>query len=98
MIIHGHILPEKFFYLEENRVKKDPHPPFLHDVASSDFFLFGYVKSKINGLHNDSPEELLDTIKVILDEIPQETLFKVFDEWEIKLKKLLIQAENTINK
>ena len=92
-----HTARKVFCYLVENRMMKAPHHPFSPDVAPSDFFLFGNVKFKINGLNFDSPEELLDTMKVILDEIPQEILFKVFDEWEIRLKKLLIQVENTIN-
>ena len=48
-------------------MKKVPHPPFSPDVAPSDFLLFEYVKFKINCLYFDSPEEFIDTIKVILD-------------------------------
>jgi histone-lysine N-methyltransferase SETMAR len=31
-------------YLNENRMKSAPHPPYSPDLVPSDFYLFGYVK------------------------------------------------------
>jgi histone-lysine N-methyltransferase SETMAR len=64
-----------------NQMKQVPHPPYSPDLASSDFFLFGYVKGKLMGYHAETPIELLDCIRVILAEIPRETLNAVFLEW-----------------
>jgi hypothetical protein len=46
-----------------------------------DFFLFGYVKGKLMGYRAETPSELLVCIRVILVEIPRETLNAVFLEW-----------------
>jgi hypothetical protein len=47
-------------------------------LAPSDFFLFGDVKGKLMGYLAETPSELL--IRVILVEIPRETLNAVFLE------------------
>jgi hypothetical protein len=61
-------------------MKQAPHPPYLPDSALSDFFLFGYVKGKLMGYRSETPSELFVRIRVILAEIPQETLNAVFLE------------------
>jgi hypothetical protein len=45
------------------------------------FFVFGYVKGKLMGYRAETLSELLVCIRVILAEIPQETLNAVFLEW-----------------
>jgi hypothetical protein len=57
------------------------------DLAPSDFFLFGYVKGKLMGYPAETPSELLISIRVILAEIPWETLNAVFLEWTERLQK-----------
>jgi hypothetical protein len=47
-------------------------------LARSDFFLFGYVKGKLMGYRAETPSELLVRIRVILAEIPPETLNALF--------------------
>jgi hypothetical protein len=61
--------------------------PYSPDLASSDFFLFGYVKGKLMGHRAETPSELLVRIRVILAEIPRETLNAVFLEWMERLQK-----------
>ena len=58
-----------------------PHPPYSSDLAPSDFFLFGYVKGKLEGERFEEPEDLLFRIREIIAEIPIETLNNVFNEW-----------------
>jgi hypothetical protein len=62
-------------------MKQAPHFPYSPDSAPSDFFLFGYVKGKLMGYRAETPSELLVRIRVILAEIPRETLNAVFLEW-----------------
>jgi hypothetical protein len=50
-------------------------------------FLFGHVKGKLTGYRSETPSELLVRIRVILAEIPRETLTTVFREWMERLHK-----------
>jgi histone-lysine N-methyltransferase SETMAR len=68
-------------------MKQAPHPPYSPDLAPSDFFLFGYVKGKLTVYRAETPSELLVRIRVILVEIPRETLDAVFLEWMERLQK-----------
>jgi hypothetical protein len=61
--------------------------PYSPDLAPSDFLFFGYVKRKLMGYRAETPSELLVRIRVILAEIPQETLNAVFLEWIERLQK-----------
>jgi hypothetical protein len=70
-----------------NRMKQAPRPPYSPDLAPSDFFLFGYVKGRLMEYRAETPSELLVRIRVILVEIPRETLNAVFLEWMERLQK-----------
>jgi hypothetical protein len=56
-------------------------------LAPSDFFLFGYVKGKLMGYQTETPSELLVCIRLILAEIPRDTLNAVLLEWMERLQK-----------
>jgi hypothetical protein len=68
-------------------MKQTPDPSYSPDLAPSDFFLFGDVKGKLMGYRAETPFELLVRIRVILAEIPRETLNTVFLEWMERLQK-----------
>jgi hypothetical protein len=59
-------------------MKPAPHLPCSLDLAPSDFFFFGDVKGKLTGYRAEIPSEFLVRIRVILAEIPRETLNAVF--------------------
>jgi hypothetical protein len=61
--------------------------PYSPDLASSDFFLFGYAKGKLMEYRAGTPSELLVRIRIILEEIPRETLNAGFSEWMERLQK-----------
>jgi hypothetical protein len=42
--VRRHIPSLTLEFLEQNSVKRAPHPPYSPDLAPSDFYLFGYVK------------------------------------------------------
>jgi histone-lysine N-methyltransferase SETMAR len=67
-------------YIGLNRMKQALHLPYSPELAPSDFFLFDYVKGKLMGYRAETPSELLVRIRVILAEIPRETLNTVFLE------------------
>jgi hypothetical protein len=68
-------------------MKQAHHPPYSPDLSPSGFFLFDYVKGKLMEYHAETPSELLVRIRVILAEIPRETLNAVFLEWMERLQK-----------
>ena len=70
-------------------MKRAPQPPYSPDIAPSNFFLFGYIKSKLNGQHFDSVESLLEEVQKILSEISKETLKKVFEDCERRLNEVI---------
>jgi hypothetical protein len=61
-------------------MKQAPHLPYSPDLAPSNLFLSGYIKGKLMGYRAETPSELLVHIRVILAEIPRETLNTVFLE------------------
>jgi hypothetical protein len=61
-------------------MKQAPHLPYSADLAPSDFYLFVYVKGKLMGYRAETPSELLVRIRLIMAEIPRETLNAVFLE------------------
>ncbi|OHS93101.1 histone-lysine N-methyltransferase SETMAR-like protein [Tritrichomonas foetus] len=76
-------------YINENSLESVPHPAYSPDLAPSDFFLFGTIKEKVKGIVFESPSHLIQTIVQIFNEIPSETLFSVFAEWQNRLKKVI---------
>jgi hypothetical protein len=56
-------------------------------LVLSDFLLFGYVKGKLTGYRAETLSELLVHIRIILAEIPRETLNAVFLERMKQLQK-----------
>ena len=59
-------------YMGLKKFSRALHPPFSHDLAPSDFYLFGKVKNKTQGVHFQDEEELLLTIQSEFEEIPRE--------------------------
>jgi hypothetical protein len=76
-------------YVGLNRMKQALHPLYSPDLAPSDVFLFGYVKGKLMGCRAETPSELLLRIRIILAEIPRETLNAFFLEWMERLQKCM---------
>ena len=72
--------------LAEKHIILLPHPAYSPDVAPSDFFLFGYLKDRLQGATFQCSDELLRAITDLIASIPQETLDRVFDEWMHRLE------------
>jgi hypothetical protein len=66
-------------------MKQADHPPIRQIWHPRAFF--GYVKGKLIGNRAETPSEFLVRIRVILAEIPRETLNAVFLEWMEQLQK-----------
>jgi histone-lysine N-methyltransferase SETMAR len=73
-------------FCAENGLRLATHAPYSPDLAPSDFFLFDYVKDRLQRIGFASREELLAAITEVLDEIPPETLPRVFEHWIERLE------------
>ena len=68
-------------FIESSGLGKAPQPEYSPDIASSDFFLFGYVKKQLECKHYMSEDDLYDDIVEILTEIPSEVLKSAYQAW-----------------
>jgi hypothetical protein len=68
-------------FVDANGMEKAPHPPYSPDLAPSDFFLFGDVKRQLSGCFFDSTDDLLLTVRRILDGYDRPRLISVFHKW-----------------
>jgi hypothetical protein len=62
-------------------MKSAPHPLYSPDLASSDFYLFGYVKRRLAGLSFEDVDHLLAAVENVLEGIEKVTLQAIFLEW-----------------
>lgn len=76
-------------YFETHGMKKVPHPAFSPDLAPSDFFLFGYVKLKLEGQSFTSRDELFSEVTQILNEIQPDVLKSAFLNWKERLQTII---------
>jgi hypothetical protein len=68
-------------FLEANDILRILHSPYSSDLALSDFWLFGRIKTALAGAKFDGPEKLVNAITEFLNTISVEELRAVFDEW-----------------
>jgi hypothetical protein len=72
--------------MDDNGIRTASHPPYSPDLAPSDFFLFGPVKTSLRRMVFESAEELLEAVMTILRGIPIETLSATFHQWMDRLQ------------
>jgi hypothetical protein len=65
-------------YFEKFRTRRVPHSDDDPDLTSSEFFLFGHIKSKLLNFAIRSREDLIYEIRRIFEEIPKATLISVY--------------------
>lgn len=63
-----------------------PHPPYSPDLAPSDFYLFGALKSRIRGIEFQNSDEIKEWIQSEFEKIPSDELRRVFRLWKMRLK------------
>jgi hypothetical protein len=67
--------------MEQNSMQRAPHPAYSHDLAPSDFYLFGYVKPLLSECQFADKDSLLQAVIDILVGIEKVTLETVFHNW-----------------
>jgi hypothetical protein len=67
--------------MQQNVMRRAPHPPYSPDLAPSDFYLFGYIKQLLLGCEFADRDSLLQGVRDILGGIEKATLEGVFCNW-----------------
>jgi hypothetical protein len=70
---------QKFF--DDNSLLRLPQPHYSQDLAPLNFWLFGHVKSALNGSKFEGPDELLQGIHDFFNEVQGSELMMVFQHW-----------------
>jgi histone-lysine N-methyltransferase SETMAR len=79
-------------YMNHNRLKRAPQPPFSPDLAPSDFYLFGKLKTALMGATFEDAEQLLQAVMTVLNGISRDELERVFSEWLVRLDACVPQG------
>jgi hypothetical protein len=69
-----------------------PQPPYSHDLAPCDFFLFQKVKSAVKGHHFESMEGIQRAVTQALNNIPQAAFQECCKQWQYCWKRC-VQAQ-----
>jgi hypothetical protein len=87
--------------VNELHLKGTAHPPFSPDIAPSEFFLSGWLKSKLALGPIAEIDELFEIVEVILVALAFETIASVLSSWIERLKQFLrptVTPSNTDSK
>jgi hypothetical protein len=63
-------------------ITRRPHPPYSPGLAPCDFWLFGNLKTKLEGSTFTSAEQLMVKVNEILMDIALHEFISVFDDWK----------------
>jgi hypothetical protein len=72
-------------FLRSNRMRRAPQAPFSPDLAPSDFYLFGKLKTALMGSEFEDEQGLLGGVMAVLNGITSDELESVFEEWVRRL-------------
>jgi transposase len=72
-------------FVSSHRMKRAPHPTFSPDLAPSDCYLFGKLKTALSGAEFEDEHEPLDSVMEVLNGITRNELESVFAEWAARL-------------
>ena len=72
--------------MEKFGLLRAPHPPYSPDLAPSDFYLFGALKSRIKGIEFAHSDEIKEWIQSEFEKIPPDELRRVFRLWRMRLE------------
>jgi hypothetical protein len=78
--------------IEASRAKPLPHLAYSPDLASSDFFLLGYIKRKPSDYNCESREDFLNEITEIFTGVDQEVLLSISESWVNGIKWVVKQG------
>jgi hypothetical protein len=80
-------------FLKEAGISTLSAPPYSPDLAPSDFFLFGFLKTQLKGMVFKTAQELKGAVDAILRGINTTTLKSVFDNWGKRCLEVMKDGE-----
>jgi hypothetical protein len=72
--------------LDVSRFKRIPQPLYSQDIASSNFFPFGWLTTQFQQREYDGEDELYEVVDEILADLSTEMIETVFGDWMDRLK------------
>jgi hypothetical protein len=75
-------------------IRRLPHPHYSTDLAPCDFWLFGNLKTKLEGSTFTSAGQLMVEVNEIFMDIPLHEFISVFDEWKLRLVECIDTGGN----
>jgi hypothetical protein len=78
---HFHFSKHSQNFFDYNSLPRLSQPPYLPDLAPSDFWIFDHVQSALNGFKFEGSDELLQGIHDFLNEVQGSELMMVFQHW-----------------
>jgi histone-lysine N-methyltransferase SETMAR len=75
--------------LKNTKLVELPQPPYSPDLAPCDFFLFGYLKSRMRGFHFQDSDSMLVKANEIIASIPNSMRLTVFRDWIERLETVV---------
>jgi hypothetical protein len=75
-------------WLEEYCMCRMPHPPYLPDLTSNDFYLFLTVKEKLERIQVTDEDQFSECLQEILRGIDQKELNGIFQSWVRRVQEV----------
>jgi hypothetical protein len=82
-------------YMNRNRLVQAPHMPFSLDLAPSDRYLFGKVKTALMGAHSGTKANFSGCHRCAPSDSPRRTRSS-FDKWRVRLDACIQRAGDYI--
>jgi hypothetical protein len=82
--LHCSLLKSDGTVFIENQLLQVPHPPYSPDLTPSYFWLFGRIKTGLDGgsfAEREEFSELLESVGEFMEGIPAAELTTVFEDW-----------------
>jgi hypothetical protein len=76
-------------FIEACGMEQAPHPPYSPDLAPSDFYLFGYLKDRLQEQYFEDGDQPFDAIMFRTGTIEKVTLQRVFLEWMERVRRYI---------
>ena len=94
LIIHHNALAHRSFkvsqFLAKNNMTVIPYPPYSHDLAPCDFFLFPKLKLQMKGRRFDITEEIQEESQQVLDTIPKRDFQGCLQAWQKRWDRCIL--------
>jgi hypothetical protein len=75
-------------WLEEHSILRMLHPPYLHDLASIDFYLFPTINEKLERIQLADEDQFFECPQEVLRDIDLEELNTVFQAWMRRVQEV----------